>query len=144
MVSSGERAPATAKSPPRLAEGPLKPEAPVRRYDVLAAWNYVAALDEGKPDSKARQYGIWMATVVAARKFRRQAEARGTAKPLPEKEEKRTDFLGLTARDYEGRIRKRMGAEFHDGVFLPAVRRGRTQGHAYVEIRDSIREDWKP
>lgn len=121
----------------------MKPKAPVRRYDVFAAWNYLQGLDEGQNESRAKRYGVWMATVVAARKFRRRAEDRGTAKPLPPKEP-RTDFLGLEAADYEKRVRLRMGTTFHDRVFLPTLRKLRNEGRTYVEIRHEVRAEWKP
>lgn len=121
----------------------MKPKAPVRRYDVFAAWNYLEGLDEGGNEAKAKQYGVWMATVIAAHKFRRRAEQRGTAKSLPPKEG-RTAFQGLTAEDYEERIRRRMGAGFHDQVFLPTLRKLRNEGRNYLEIRDEVRADWKP
>lgn len=120
----------------------LTAKAPIRRYDVFAAYSMLDALDDGMKPAEAKRYGVWLATVVAARKFHKRAGQSPSA--IAGSGYGRTDFLGLIAEDYDERIRTRMGAAFHDRVFLPTVKRLRAAGHAYVEIRDAVRRDWLP
>ncbi|MEO2082551.1 MAG: hypothetical protein ABGX12_00820, partial [Desulfurobacteriaceae bacterium] len=48
----------------------LKPQAPIRRFDVFAEWNKIKAVKElGFPEDEAKAYGLAVAKVVAARKF---------------------------------------------------------------------------
>src|SRR5436305_14203002 len=47
----------------------IKPEATVRRFDVFAEVNRLKALREGRPEDEAKGYGVWLAKVVAARRF---------------------------------------------------------------------------
>jgi hypothetical protein len=38
----------------------------------------------------------------------------------------------------------RMGPQFCDDVFVPAIRDAREKGESYEAIRDDIRKLWKP
>ena len=50
----------------------IKPKAPIRRFDVFAEYNRQKALAKGQPSDEAAGYGLWVAKIVAARKFRRE------------------------------------------------------------------------
>ena len=47
----------------------LKPKAAVRRFDVFAEYNRQTALDQGSTPAQAKGYGLWVAKVVAARRY---------------------------------------------------------------------------
>jgi len=135
-----------------------KPKKPVRRFDVFAEYQRLEALKDGMPSDVAKGYGLWLAKIVAARKSQRtqageQEAASGEKmrqKPSREPEalvdgkwrtlgdEPQTDAL------FEKEIVERMGRPFYDRVFTPAVQEAFRKGMRYQEIRDSIREAWKP
>src|ERR671916_1887382 len=52
----------------------LLPQAPIRRFDVFAEVNRLNALAEGRPEDEAKGYGIWLAKVVAGRRFGRKGD----------------------------------------------------------------------
>src|SRR5215204_2699566 len=45
------------------------PNKPIRRFDVFAEVKRLEALAEGRPEDEAKGYGIWVAKVVAGRRF---------------------------------------------------------------------------
>ena len=53
----------------------LKPLNRIRRFDVFAEYRKLDAEEEGMPHDQAKGYGLWVAKVVAARKFGRQSSA---------------------------------------------------------------------
>ncbi len=53
----------------------LKPKMPVRRFDVFAEYSRLKARQEGESAAQAKGYGIWLAKVVAARKFGKKEPA---------------------------------------------------------------------
>src|SRR4051812_12022379 len=56
----------------------VKPEKPIRRFDVFAEYRMLDAHEDGMKADQARGYGLWVAKVVAARKFGR---LKGDRKP---------------------------------------------------------------
>jgi len=77
---------------------------------------------------EAKGYGLWVAKVVAARKFGRIRE-RGTT-PAEDKNRRRRKWHVLsgerqTDKLFDHEIVERMGAEFYRDVFEPAVRTAR-------------------
>ncbi len=124
----------------------LKPRASIRRFDVFAEYNRIKAIkDKHMSATKAKGYGLWVAKVVAARKFGRL--------PKPgEKKEEKVDSRGWhllsgvpqTDELFQREIINRMGREFYQKVFSPAIRKAYQEGKRYVEIRDHIRAPWKP
>jgi hypothetical protein len=133
----------------------MKPRRSIRRFDVFAEYRKQDAEDDGVPEDEAKGYGLWVAKVVASRKFggakavergQRAAEGgreRPDRKPEGEKwhaldGELQTDAL------FDREIVRRMGEDFYRAVFVPAIREARAQGKSYEGIRDSIRQDWKP
>lgn len=39
---------------------------------------------------------------------------------------------------------ERMGGDFYNRVFVPAITEAREHGASYERIRDTIRQEWKP
>src|SRR5437763_16320478 len=62
----------------------LRPENRLRRFDVFAEYRRQQAHDDGMPADQAKGYGLWVAKVVAARKFGRLKD-----KPSPGPAEER-------------------------------------------------------
>jgi hypothetical protein len=130
----------------------VKPDKPIRRFDVFAEYRRLDAMDDGMKADQARGYGLWVAKVVAARKFGRlKKEDRDEREPSEREQrlrrrrkwrilsgEPQTDKL------FEHEIVERMGRDFYSDVFSPAIRAARDKGRTYEAIRDSIRRRWKP
>jgi hypothetical protein len=132
----------------------MKPKQAIRRFDVFAEYRKQEEEDKGTAQDVAKGYGLWVAKVVAARKFGRlkpkergkdkgeEREEREEARLVDGKwhvlsDEPQTDAL------FDKQIVQRMGKEFYEEVFAPAIRAARKQGKTYESIRDSIRKDWK-
>jgi hypothetical protein len=126
----------------------LKPDKPIRRFDIFAEYRRLDAQEDGMKADQARGYALWVAKVVAARKFGR---LKGDREPSEHEEklrrrrkwrvlsgERQTDTL------FEHEIVERMGRAFYHEVFSPAIRAAREKGRTYESIRDSIRRRWKP
>jgi hypothetical protein len=141
-------------------EPELRPRQPIRRFDVFAETKRLEALANGEPDDVAKGYGIRIAKIVASRRFG-GSTARKTHHERKENsdggEEKGSRFGGeggakFRALDgelqsdetFDREIIDRMGPEFYDVVFQPAVRDALAAGRKYEQIRDTIRKDWKP
>jgi hypothetical protein len=54
----------------------MKPERPIRRFDVFAEYRRQEAEEKGRPEDEATGYGLWVAKVVAARRPRTAKTAR--------------------------------------------------------------------
>ncbi len=126
-----------------------KPRAAVRRFDVFAEYNRVKAMKEKRlRAAQAKGYGLWLAKVVAARKFRREPKvAEGRARKEPVVDRHGWHLLGgkpQTDALFDHEIVARMGPAFYRRVFAPAIRRAYEAGEDYVAIRDRIRAEWKP
>ena len=133
----------------------MKPNRPIRRFDVFAEYQRLKALEkDNQPPDVAKGYGIWLAKLVAARKFsktrgKEEKDTKDTGKKKQEEElvdnkwhslegEPQTDDL------FDKEIVQRMGETFYEDVFAPALKESFKKGQDYMEIRDSIRKDWKP
>lgn len=135
----------------------MKPRAPIRRFDVFAEYNRQKALDDGVPEDEAEGYGLWVAKVVASRGFGRgalsqppsklhetagegQGAEEGNAPPKP----KWHSLSGKPQTDemFEHEIVDRMGREFYQSEFVPAIRQALTEGRTYTSIRDTLRKQW--
>lgn len=141
-------------------EPELRPLRPIRRFDVFAETKRLEAVAHGEPEDVAKGYGIRIAKIVASRRFGGSApkKARPEKDRAAEREsEKGSRFRGEGGskfRTLDGEIQSdetfdreiidRMGPEFYDVVFQPAIRDALAAGHKYEEIRDTIRKDWKP
>jgi hypothetical protein len=136
---------ATATAAPRQA---------IRRFDVFAEYSRQERLEKGYPEDQAKGYGIWVAKVVASRRFgagssptdRSKASRKSREQEEPE-EEPRFRSVGdelQTDETFDHDIIERMGPAFYDAVFVPAIADARKNGKSYGTIRDTIRKDWKP
>lgn len=126
----------------------IKPKAPVRRFDVFAEYNRLKARQEGQSAAQAKGYGLWLAKVVAAKKFRKeekQAPREGAAEK-PARKTKWHELSDIPQTDtlFDKEIINRMGRDFYRKVFAPAIQEAFDKGKEYRDIRDAIRGDWKP
>ena len=136
-------------------DGP-RPLAQVRRFDVFAEYKRLEAERRGATADEARGYGIWVAKVVAGRRFGRSAAAgaggrgqpmtehEGRAPARSEWEPRELNGEPQTAATFEREIVRRMGEAFYERVFAPAVRQAFEAGERYEDVRDRIRRAWKP
>jgi hypothetical protein len=123
----------------------------IRRFDVFAEYTRQERLDKGDPEDQAKGYGIWLAKVVAARRFGKSAPDRERPRDEPGARGERATqpkFRSVgdelqTDETFDHDIVERMGAAFYDKVFVPAIELARAQGESYEDIRDAIRADWK-
>ena len=135
------------------AADPTAPLKSIRRFDVFAEVNRLKALDEGRPEDEAKGYGIWLAKVVAGRRYGQKADRDGHADGSAGREAapKRSQVEGFKAvggelqtdETFDSEIVDRMGGRFYDEVFAPAIKDAVGSGKKYEDIRDSIRADWK-
>lgn len=129
----------------------IAPRMPIRRFDVFAEYNRQERLKKGYPDDEAKGYGIWLAKVVASRRFGASGETKvstsRTKKPETQEPEPKFRTVGdelQTDETFDHDIIDRMGASFYDDVFVPAISKAIDEGKDYTTIRDSIRKNWKP
>ena len=123
----------------------LKPKQRIRRFDVFAEYQRLDAQAAGMPADQARGHGLWLAKVVAARKFRRGGTSPASTGEKPRR--RKWHVLGgepQTDKRFVHEIVDRMGDEFYRDVFAPAVRAARDDGQTYESIRDRLRRRWKP
>jgi hypothetical protein len=132
-------------------EDELKPRKAVRRFDVFAEYNRRERLNQGFPEDEAKGYGIWLAKVVAARRFGSKSNSH---QPRPDRlskgaQEVEPKFRSVgdelqTDETFDHDIIARMGREFYSRVFVPAIADAISAGKSYESIRDDIRKEWKP
>jgi hypothetical protein len=136
----------------------LRPLQPIRRFDVFAETKRLEALAHGEPEDVAKGYGVRIAKVVASRRFggaAQKSEGEKAKKPHRESSgnrfegEKGSKFVALsgelqTDETFDREIIERMGPEFYDVVFAPAIQEALASGRKYEQIRDTIRKNWKP
>jgi hypothetical protein len=121
---------------------------PIRRFDVFAEYHRLEERRKGVAEDEAAGHGIWLAKVVAARRFggaRPPGETRGAkagAEEKPGDKFRTLDDEPQTDETFEREIVRRMGEPFYREVFSPAIARALDEGRAYTEIRDSIRRAW--
>jgi hypothetical protein len=126
------------------------PRQPIRRFDVFAEYTRQERQAKGYPQDEAKGYGIWLAKVVASRRFGQGSDG-GSKKPRPQADEHAEEpkFRSVgeemqTDETFDHDIIDRMGAGFYREVFVPAITEARDEGKKYEEIRDAIRKEWKP
>jgi hypothetical protein len=138
----------------------LTPERPIRRFDVFAEYRKQEEEAKGRPEDEAMGYGLWVAKVVAARRFggakpkatgTRGTEGDGKRRDEDDGKERLIDgkwhaLEGEPQTDalFEKEIVERMGRAFYHRVFAPAIKDARESGKSYESIRDAIRKGWKP
>lgn len=127
------------------------PRNAIRRFDVFAEYSRQERLDKGYAEDEAKGYGVWLAKVVAARRFGKGSAPAGSATrsagegtPIAEPKFRSVGDELQTDETFDHDIIDRMGAGFYDTVFVPAIVEARANGETYESIRDSIRKHWKP
>jgi hypothetical protein len=125
---------------------PPKPLKPIRRFDIFAEYRKEEEQEKGMPADRAKGYGLWVAKVVAARKFGRMKDRGKSDAEAPRRRRKWRMLSGIPQTDklFDREIVDRMGDDFYREVFAPAIRTAREKGKPYESIRDSIRRRWKP
>jgi hypothetical protein len=127
------------------------PKQSIRRFDVFAEYTRQARREEGAPDDEAKGYGIWLAKVVAARRFGRRDGAASPPKPArpasgtedePEPKFRSVGDELQTDATFDREIIGRMGERFYHDIFAPAIADARARGERYEAIRDRIRAGW--
>jgi hypothetical protein len=141
----------------------LKPERQIRRFDVFAEYRKQEEEEKGHPEDEAMGYGLWVAKVVAGRRFgggkagdaksgdhdgRKHAQDGESEaerkKRLVDGKWHTLDGEPQTDELFEKEIVERMGRAFYGRVFAPAIEDARKSGTSYESIRDAIRKSWKP
>ena len=119
----------------------LKPRKPIRRFDIFAEYRKLDAHEDGMPVDQVKGYGLWVAKVVAARKFGRQRSAAQSSADKPRRRRKWRVLGGEPQTDklFDHQIVERMGPDFYREVFALVVNDARAKGQAYELIRDRIR-----
>ena len=126
------------------------PDQTIRRFDVLAEYTRQERREKGYPEDAAKGYGVWLAKVVAARRFGQKAASESTKPPQTrDRTEQEPKFRSVgdelqTDEIFDHDIIDRMGVRFYDEVFVPAISAARDEGKTYETIRDTIRRGWKP
>ena len=149
--SAAKPAETTKRATPKTAARPA-PKASIRRFDVFAEYNRLKAQREGMPAAQAKGHGLWLAKIVASRKFRGtepepKSEAERRKQQAAEERGGKWKTLGgeeQTDRLFDKQIVERMGRTFYRRVFSPAIRAALGRGASYESIRDTIRRDWQP
>ena len=138
----------------------IRPLRPIRGFDVFAETKRLEALARGEPDDAAKGYGIRIAKIVASRRFggssakKTHHERKDAPEPEPTSGSHFGGEDGAKFRALDGEIQsdetfdreivERMGPEFYDVVFEPAIRDALASGRKYEQFRDTIRRPWKP
>jgi hypothetical protein len=125
------------------------PHQPIRRFDVFAEYTRQERRQKGSPEDEAKGYGIWLAKVVASRRFGQKSSSDGKTPSKQAEREEEPKFRSVgdelqTDETFDHDIVERMGARFYDDVFVPAITAAREEGKSYETIRDTIRSGWKP
>ncbi len=140
-------------------EAEIRPLQPIRRFDVFAETKRLEALAHGEPDV-ATGYGIRIAKIVASRRFGGSATKKKRHEKGHEPENQSStgsrfggeggskfrelDGVAQTDETFDREIVERMGSEFYEVEFQPAIQEALIAGRKYEQIRDTIRKDWKP
>jgi hypothetical protein len=131
-----------------------KPRSPIRRFDVFADYQRVQLEERGLPQNRAKGRGIWAAKVVAGRGGRggpapkssgTHHEGQQGDKRHEDEDEEFRSLGGVPQTDatFDKEIIDRMGREFYEDVFHPAIAQAYREGKRYEDIRDVIRKEWK-
>jgi hypothetical protein len=125
-----------------------KPANHIRRFDVFAEYRRQEEQEQGMSADRAKGSGLWLAKVVAARKFGRLKEPSHPteAEARARRRRKWRVLSGIPQTDalFDRQIIDRMGTGFYKEVFMPTIRHERELGHSYESMRDRIRRRWRP
>jgi hypothetical protein len=124
----------------------------IRRFDIFAEYKRLEAEAKGVDADEAKGYGLWLAKVVAARKFARKGETKAAMTDklrrgadedeLVDGKYRSLDGEPQTAELFEREIVERMGEEFYREVFQPALRDAFERKERYEDVRDALRTGW--
>jgi hypothetical protein len=125
------------------------PHKPIRRFDVFAEYTRQERREKGYPEDAAKGYGIWLAKVVAARRFGQKSSSDDKKPRKKDEHDEEPKFRSVgdelqTDETFDHDIIERMGARFYEEVFAPAIAAARDEGKTYETIRDTIRRGWTP
>jgi hypothetical protein len=131
-----------------MPEADAAPNQPIRRFDVFAEYTRQERREKGYPEDEAKGYGIWLAKVVASRRFGQKSSSDGKKPSTKAEREEEPKFRSVgdelqTDETFDHDIIDRMSARFYDAVFVPAIMAAREEGKTYETIRDTIRRGWK-
>ena len=134
---------------PDAASSDPSPHQPIRRFDVFAEYTRQERREKGFPEDQAKGYGIWLAKVVASRRFGQKSSSDGKKPSTKDVHGEEPTFRSVgdelqTDETFDHDIIDRMGERFYDAVFVPAITKARAEGKSYETIRDTIRRGWKP
>ncbi len=110
-------------------------------------------VQQGHPADEAKGYGLWLAKVVAARKFTKWKTTQdldrlyveeAQARQYPPSKWQRLSGEEHTDQLFDQQIIERMGRDIYDQVFAPTIQQAYAAGKSYRDIRDTIRQEWKP
>ncbi len=130
----------------------IRPRLPIRRFDVFAEYHRLDRMQQGRPADEAKGYGLWLAKVVAARKYAkwktpqeldRRYEEEAHALPYPPSKWRRLSEEEQTDELFDKQLIERMGRELYDQVFAPAIQHAYEAVQSYRDIRDTIRREWQ-
>src|SRR5215216_2912787 len=101
----------------------LQPRQAIRRFDVFAEYTRQERREQGYPEDDAKGYGIWLAKVVAARRFGQKSSADGKTPRKKDAPDEEPAFRSVgdelqTDETFDHDIILRMGATFYDAVFV--------------------------
>ncbi len=131
----------------------VRPKQLIRRFDVFAEYHRLERLQQGLAAEEAKGYGLWLAKGAAARKFAkwktvqdldRLYDEEAKAKEYPPSKWRYLSGKEQTDALFDQEIIERIGRDFYDQVFVPAVRQAYDAGKSYRDLRDTIRREWKP
>ena len=130
----------------------MKPKKTIRRFDVFAEYRKQEQQEKGDSERVASGYGLWVAKVVASRRFGTtraggEGSSGGEGKQGDEGPKRQGDWHLLDGEPqtdalFKKEIVQRMGEEFYREVFVPEIRAAREEGKSYEAIRDSLRKTW--
>src|SRR5215217_8620177 len=100
----------------------IHPRQAIRRFDVFAEYTRQERQEKGYPEDDAKGYGIWLAKVVAARRFGQKSSANDKKPSKKDAHEEEPAFRSVgdelqTDETFDHDIILRMVARFYDAVF---------------------------
>src|SRR5215207_2857019 len=116
------------------------PHQPIRRFDVFAEYTRQERREKGFPEDEAKGYGVWLAKIVASRRFGQKSSSDGKKPSTKDTHDEEPKFRSVgdelqTDETFDHDIIDRMGARFYADVFVPAITKAREEGKAYETIR---------
>src|SRR5215204_4523642 len=112
------------------------PSQPIRRFDVFAEYTRQERREKGFPEDEAKGYGVWLAKVVASRRFGQKSSSDGKKPSKKDTHDEEPKFRSVgdelqTDETFDHDIIDRMGPTFYDAVFVPAITAAREEDKKY-------------